>query len=90
VLIAFPGSTGRAIGLVTRTFVDPVTGAEVAVVYVPTTPNPSTGYVQLVPAADLVQLDWTVNEAFTFTVSGGAVAPDRQPFAATTLRSRSS
>lgn len=80
VLITFPSPGMRAVGLVTRTFLDPATGAEIAAVYVPTTPNPSSGYVELVPASALIPLDWTVNEAFTFIISGGAVAPDHLAF----------
>ena len=76
VLIEFPSPGMKAVGLVTRTFFDPATGTEIAAVYVPTTPNPSSGYVELVPAASLVALDWTVNEALTFIISGGAVAPE--------------
>jgi uncharacterized membrane protein len=75
VLIEFPTPGMKAVGLVTRTFTDPATGVEIAAVYVPTTPNPSSGYVELLPAANLVPLDWTVNEALTFIISGGAVAP---------------
>ena len=76
VLIEFPSPGMRAVGLVTRTFTDPATGVEIAAVYVPTTPNPSSGYVELVPSATLIPLDWTVNEALTFIISGGAVAPE--------------
>ena len=75
VLIEFPSPGMKAVGLVTRSFTDPMTGIEIAAVYVPTTPNPSSGYVELVPSATLVPLDWTVNEALTFIISGGAVAP---------------
>ena len=77
VLIEFPSPGMKAIGLVTRTFIDPASGTEIAAVYVPTTPNPSSGYVELVPSATLTPLDWTVNEALTFIISGGAVAPAR-------------
>jgi uncharacterized membrane protein len=76
VLIAFPSPGMKAVGLVTRTFIDPATGIEIAAVYVPTTPNPSSGYVELVPSSTLTPLDWTVNEALTFIISGGAVAPE--------------
>jgi uncharacterized membrane protein len=76
VLIEFPSPGMKAVGLVTRTFIDPATGTEIAAVYVPTTPNPSSGYVELVPSATLIPLDWTVNEALTFIISGGAVAPE--------------
>jgi uncharacterized membrane protein len=76
VLIEFPTPGMKAVGLVTRTFTDPATGTEIAAVYVPTTPNPSSGYVELLPTTDLVPLPWTVNEALTFIISGGAVAPE--------------
>jgi uncharacterized membrane protein len=76
VLIEFPSPGMKAVGLVTRTFTDAATGTEIAAVYVPTTPNPSSGYVELVPSATLTPLDWTVNEALTFIISGGAVAPE--------------
>jgi uncharacterized membrane protein len=76
VLIEFPSPGMKAVGLVTRIFTDPATGIEISAVYVPTTPNPSSGYVELVPSATLVSLDWTVNEALTFIISGGAVAPE--------------
>ena len=75
VLIEFPSPGMRTVGLVTRTFIDPASGTEISAVYVPTTPNPSSGYVELVPSATLIPLDWTVNEALTFIISGGAVAP---------------
>lgn len=81
VLITFPSPGMRAVGLVTRTFTDPGTGLEIAAVYVPTTPNPSSGYVELVPTSELLPLDWTVNEALTFIISGGAVAPEHLVFA---------
>lgn len=76
VLIEFPAPGMKAVGLVTRTFTDPATGTEIAAVYVPTTPNPSSGYVELLPSTALVPLPWTVNEALTFIISGGAVAPE--------------
>jgi uncharacterized membrane protein len=82
VLIEFPSPGMKAVGLVTRTFTDPATGAEIAAVYVPTTPNPSSGYVELVQSATLVPLDWTVNEALTFIISGGAVAPNSFAYSA--------
>ncbi|HUF19727.1 MAG TPA: DUF502 domain-containing protein [Burkholderiales bacterium] len=77
VLIKFPNPDMRAIGLVTKTFTDVDTGAALAAVYVPTTPNPTSGYLEIVPVADLVPTDWTLDEAMSFIVTGGALAPDR-------------
>jgi uncharacterized membrane protein len=76
VLIAFPHERMKAVGFVTRSFVDADTGMELAAVYVPTAPNPAGGYLEIVPTAELVPLDWSVDEAMTFVISGGTVAPE--------------
>ena len=77
VLIEFPSPDMKTIGLVTRIFTDADTGDEIAAVYVPTTPNPTSGYMELVPTSRLTMLDWTINEAMTFVMSGGAAAPQK-------------
>lgn len=76
VLIEFPSPEMKAIGFVTRRFTAADTGEDLAAVYVPTTPNPTSGYVEIVPAARLVWLDWSANEAIQFIVSAGVAAPD--------------
>jgi len=81
VLIEFPHPGMRAVGFVTRTLREETTGVELAAVYVPTTPNPTGGYLELVPVADLIPTDWSVDEAMTFIISGGAVAPRTIPSA---------
>ena len=80
VLINFPHSRMKAVGLVTRTLVDSRTGQELAAVYVPTTPNPTGGYVEVVPVDELVSTNWTMDEAINFIISGGAISPDEVPF----------
>ena len=75
VLIEFPSPGMQAVGFVTRTLPDPRTGKELAAVYVPTTPNPTSGYLELVPVDNIVSTDWSMDEAMTFIISGGAVAP---------------
>jgi len=75
VLIEFPNPEMRAVGFVTATFRASDTGEELAAVYVPTTPNPTSGYVEIVPVHRLVWLDWSVNDAMSFIVSGGAMMP---------------
>jgi hypothetical protein len=57
-----------------------MTGAELAAVYVPTTPNPTSGYLEIVPVDRLTPTDWSVDQAMTFVISGGAVSPDKIPF----------
>ena len=49
-------------------------------VYVPTTPNPTSGYLEIVPVELLTPTDWSVDQAMSFIISGGAVAPDTVPF----------
>ncbi len=78
VLIDFPSPALKAIGFVTRTFVD-AAGHEIAAVYVPTTPNPTGGYLELVPTERLIATDWSMDQAMAFIVSGGAVGPDQFP-----------
>lgn len=77
VLLEFPSPGMQAIGFVTRTFNHAESGEELAAVYVPTTPNPTSGYLEIVPVASLKSTDWTMDEAMTFIISGGAVAPQR-------------
>jgi uncharacterized membrane protein len=80
VLVNFPHTKMKAVGLVTRTLTDAHTGQALAAVYVPTTPNPTSGYLEVVPLEDLVSTDWTMDEAMNFIISGGAIAPDEIPF----------
>jgi uncharacterized membrane protein len=78
VLIDFPSPELKSIGFVTRVFVD-AGGRELAAVYVPTTPNPTGGYLEIVPVEKLVATDWSMDQAMAFLLSGGAVGPDKLP-----------
>jgi uncharacterized membrane protein len=80
VLINFPTDHMRAVGFVTRSMKDTHTGRELVAVYVPTTPNPTSGYMEIVPVEDVVPTDWTMDEAMTYIISGGTVAPDTVAF----------
>ena len=79
VLIDFPSPELKSIGFVTRVFRD-ASGTELAAVYVPTTPNPTGGYLEIVPLDRLVATDWSVDQAMAFILSAGAVGPDPLPF----------
>ncbi|WP_447731166.1 DUF502 domain-containing protein [Pseudoxanthomonas suwonensis] len=80
VLIDFPHREMKSIGLVTRVLREEGSGRELAAVYVPTTPNPTSGYLEVVPVELLTPTDWTVDQAMSFIISGGAVAPETMPF----------
>jgi uncharacterized membrane protein len=45
-------------------------------VYVPTTPNPTSGFFLMMPKADIVELDMSVDEALKYVISMGVVAPE--------------
>jgi uncharacterized membrane protein len=44
-------------------------------VFVPTAPNPTSGYTILVPPSEVKELDITVDDALKFVISLGVVAP---------------
>ena len=85
VLIAFPHPGMRTVGFVTKVMEDTNTGQQLAAVYVPTTPNPTSGYMEIVPLEDLISTDWSMDEAMTFILSAGAVAPDRISYSQSTV-----
>ncbi|HVA14930.1 MAG TPA: DUF502 domain-containing protein [Stellaceae bacterium] len=55
------------------------TGADTIAVYVPTTPNPTSGYLMFVPRKDAVTLDMSVEDAIKYVISTGIVAPTELP-----------
>jgi uncharacterized membrane protein len=48
-------------------------------IYVPTTPNPTSGFFLMVPRADTIELDMSVDAALKYVVSMGVVAPGQMP-----------
>jgi uncharacterized membrane protein len=80
VLISFPTPEMKAVGFVTKVMRDTDTGRELAAVYVPTSPNPTSGYIEIVPLDEVVQTDWTMEEAMSFVMTGGANAPEHVHF----------
>lgn len=81
VLVDFPRHGMKVVGFVTRVMIEEGSGREIAAVYIPTTPNPTGGYLELVPVDELIPTDWTMDQAMAFIISGGAVAPDSLPAA---------
>lgn len=77
VLISFPSTDMKAIGFITKVMHDSETGEALAAVYVPTSPNPTSGYIEIVPIKNVVMTDWSTEEAMTFVVTGGTNAPNK-------------
>ena len=70
VLVEFPRPGIRSIGLITSTMLD-TDGDEVLSVYIPTTPIPSSGFLVIVSASEVMQTDLSVEEAMRVVISGG-------------------
>jgi len=79
VLIEYPKSNLFALGFVTRgarwEAVDPRT-ADMLIVFVPTTPNPTSGFLLLVPRAEAIPLPISVEEGIRMVISGGILLPE--------------
>ena len=71
-------------GMWTIAFLTGVPGGDVAThlrgdyvsIYVPTTPNPTGGYFVMLPRADVIELDMSVDDALKYIISMGVVTPD--------------
>jgi uncharacterized membrane protein len=79
VLVEFPRRGMKVVGFVTRLMREDGGSREMASVFIPTTPNPTGGYLVVVPLDELTPTDWTMDQAMAFIISGGAVAPDTLP-----------
>lgn len=53
------------------------TGVEMLTIFVPTTPNPTSGFIMFAPQEDVVELDMAVEDAVRMVISLGAVTPER-------------
>ena len=55
------------------------TGSDVINVYVPTTPNPTSGFFLMIPKAEVVELEMSVDEGLRMLISMGAIVPPYGP-----------
>ena len=51
-------------------------GPDLVSVYVPTTPNPTSGFFLMLPRSEVIELSMSVDEALTYVISMGSVAPN--------------
>ena len=78
VLVEFPRAGSYALGFVTNDQNEEAqrkTGVPLVSVFVPTTPNPTGGFLLLLPEAQITRLDMSVADGIKFVMSLGAVAP---------------
>ena len=78
-LVQYPRQGSWTIGFLTGQpggdVANHLTGEYVSV-YVPTTPNPTSGFFLMMPKADVIELDMNVDEALKYIISMGVVPPD--------------
>jgi uncharacterized membrane protein len=82
VLVEFPRKGIYTIGFVTGVPIGEIrkkAGQNCISVFLPTTPNPTSGYLIIVPEDELVPMDMSVEEALTFIISVGIVTPSDRP-----------
>lgn len=78
VLVEYPRRGIAAIGFVTgptQGEVQERTDEDLVNIFLPTTPNPTSGFLLFVPRKDLIHLDMTVEEGIKLVISGGIVTP---------------
>lgn len=75
VLVPYPSHETRCIGFVTGMTRDSKSGEELCAVFMPSTPNPTTGFVFILPRREVIEVTWSVEEAFSMIMSGGAMFP---------------
>jgi len=78
VLVRYPHRDSWVLGFVAQTAaprLSELVGRDLLNVFIPTTPNPTSGFLLFVPAADVIRIPISVEEALKAVVSGGAYTP---------------
>jgi len=93
VLVEFPSkgmySVGFLTGLATGEVQDK-TAERVVNVFLPTTPNPTTGFYLLIPEKDIIPLEMSVEDAFKLIITGGMISPEKTKGDVTAIKQPSS
>ena len=79
VLIEFPRKGAHAIAFVTGKTsgeLQRLTSDNHMKVFIPTTPNPTSGFIVFADPSEIVELDMTIEEGIKYVISGGIVSPD--------------
>lgn len=80
VIVEFPLKGIYSIGFLTSQVphqISPKTDIRFVNIYIPTTPNPTTGYFVMVPEGQYIETDLTRQEATALIISGGILQPER-------------
>jgi uncharacterized membrane protein len=74
VMVEYPRKGIHTIGFVTNEHIDE-SGKKLVNVFIPTAPNPMTGFIQIVDESELLRTSITVEEALKMVVSAGRMSP---------------
>ncbi len=78
VLVPYPHPGSYAIGFLTSDTVGEIqekTGKHVVNIFIPTTPNPTSGFLLMIPKEDVIELEMSVGDGVKMIISGGIVVP---------------
>lgn len=84
VLVEYPRRGIWSLGFVTGAIGKEVQShfsSEMLSVFIPTTPNPTTGWYAVVPESEVITLSMPIEDAFKVIISGGIVTPDSSALA---------
>ena len=73
--VEYPSPGCRLVGFITGSYVDPKSGVSYTAVFLPTAPNPLTGFVVLIEDARIIPCDMSLEAAMKLVISAGLVAP---------------
>lgn len=79
VLVRFPHPNTYSIGLITREEIPSLANtshSDAIAVFVPTTPNPTSGFLVMFKPSDLIYLNMKVEDAFKYIISCGVISPE--------------
>ncbi len=82
VMVEFPGPGNYSVGFITNEEqgeLQKKTGRHLISVFIPTTPNPTSGFLVLFPEERITRLDMTVADGIKYIVSLGSIAPETLP-----------
>ena len=82
VMVEFPHPGMRSVGFLTSEVHEEIqrkTDEKMVCVFIPTTPNPTSGFLVLVPESRVTRLEMSVAEGIKFIVSLGAISPEAAP-----------
>lgn len=80
VLVDFPSDRMKCVAFLASVIRDADTGEDLAVLFITTTPNPTTGLVEIVPLREVTQTDMTMDDVLTLFISHGLISPHELPF----------